>query len=74
MAITAKIGNPNRIVGSVSQGSQPQVNRIFSIPATTKSTQITDFDLTEIEDGAFLQYSSEDKVFRPTTTISGAAF
>lgn len=73
MAITAKIGNPNRIVGSVSQGSQPQVNRV-SIPAAAKSTQITDFDLTGIEDGAFLQYSSEDKVFRPTTTISGAAF
>jgi len=44
------------------------------VPAATKATQLTDFDLSGVQDGSLLQYNSERKVFVTTTSISGAVF
>ena len=73
MAITAKINRAPNVAGSVSQGNQVQVTRV-QVPAVTKATQLTDFDLSGVQDGSLLQYNSERKVFVTTTSISGAVF
>lgn len=72
MAISAKVGPRPNIVGSVSQGNQLQVSRVTQ--QANKVTQLTDVDLSGVEDGSFLQYNSERKVFVTTVTISGAVF
>lgn len=72
MAITAKINQRPNVVGSVSQGNQLQVSRVTQ--QANKVSQLTDVDLSGVEDGSFIIYNSERKVFVTTTTISGAAF
>ncbi len=73
MSITAKIGNTNNIVGSVSQGNKVQVTRV-QLPAATRASQLTDFDLSNVQQGSLLQYNATRRVFETTTAISGAAF
>ena len=57
MSITAKIGNTNNIVGSVSQGNKVQVTRV-QLPASTRITQLTDVDLSDVQQGSCLLYTS----------------
>ena len=69
MAITATVNTTRTVVGSVSQGNQPQVTRV-TVPgpkgdtgaqATSESLSINDIgnvDASGLADGALLQYST----------------
>jgi len=69
MAITATVNTTRTVVGSVSQGNQPQVTRV-TVPgpkgdtgaqATSESLNINDIgnvDASGLADGALLQYST----------------
>ena len=69
MAITATVNTTRTVVGSVSQGNQPQVTRV-TVPgpkgdtgaqATSQSLSINDIgnvDASGLADGALLQYST----------------
>ena len=77
MAITATVNTIRTVVGSVSQGNQPQVTRVTvqEIPkgdtggrkhqnATIQLSALSDVDVTSfpVQDGSLLQYrSSTDK-------------
>ncbi len=74
MAITAKVNTTRSIVGSVSQGNQPQVTRV-TVPgpkgdagasgaSQNRIREASDVDITTfgLNDGAILQYkASTDK-------------
>ena len=74
MAITAKVNTARSIVGSVSQGNQPQVTRV-TVPgpkgdagasgaSQNRIREASDVDITTfgLNDGAVLQYkASTDK-------------
>ena len=70
MAITATVNTRRSVVGSVSQGSQPQVTRV-TVPgpkgdtglagsAQNQISQASDVDVTSfpVQDGSLLQYRS----------------
>ena len=68
MTITAKVNTTRSVVGSVSQGNQPQVTRV-TVPgpkgdtglagsAQNQISQASDVDITSfpLQDGSLLQY------------------
>ena len=68
MSIQAKVNTPRNVVGSVSQGNQPQVTRV-TVPgpkgdtglagsAQNQISQASDVDITSfpLQDGSLLQY------------------
>ena len=68
MAITAKVNTPRTVVGSVSQGNQPQVTRV-TVPGPKGDTGLagsaqnnisaaSDVDITSfpLQDGSLLQW------------------
>jgi hypothetical protein len=71
MAITATVNTPRTVVGSVSQGNQPQVTRV-TVPgpkgdagsvvgaASLQLSALSDVDVTSfpLADGSLLQYRS----------------
>ena len=70
MAITAKVNTPRTVVGSVSQGNQPQVTSV-TVPGPKGDTGASgssqnrisdalDVDITtfSLQDGSLLQYRS----------------
>jgi|TARA_R110000868_G_scaffold264276_1_gene522861 hypothetical protein len=76
MAIKATIGTPRTVVGSVSQGNQPQVTRV-TVPGPKgdsgatggRLTELSDVDATSVLDGAMIQYSSAFEKFVITNQI-----
>lgn len=69
MAITATVNTTRTVVGSVSQGNQPQVTRV-TVPGPKGDTgdaasesninlnNLADVDSSSLADGALLQYSA----------------
>ena len=55
--ITATLSSTDSIVGSVSQGTQSQVTRVV-VPSTNSLSQLTDVDITTLNDGSVLQYNT----------------
>lgn len=76
MAIKATINNNRTVVGSVSQGNQPQVTRV-TVPGPKgdsgasggKLAELADVDATSITDGAMIQYSATSEKFEVTNRI-----
>jgi len=76
MAIKATINNNRTVVGSVSQGNQPQVTRV-TVPGPKgdsgasggKLTELADVDATTVRDGALIQYSAASEKFEITNRI-----
>lgn len=76
MAITAKVNTPRTVVGSVSQGNQPQVTRV-TVPGPKgdsgatggKLVELSDVDATSVQDGALIQYSAVSEKFEVTNII-----
>jgi len=76
MAITAKVNTPRTVVGSVSQGNQPQVTRV-TVPGPKgdsgatggKLAELSDVDATSVQDGALIQYSAVSEKFEVTNII-----
>lgn len=71
MAITAKVNTTRTVVGSVSQGNQPQVTRVTvqgpkgdtgaqASAASIQLSALSDVDTTSfpVQDGSLLQYRS----------------
>jgi|TARA_B100001964_G_C13994687_1_gene492190 hypothetical protein len=54
--ITASLSSSNTLVGSVSQGTQSQVTRVVS--GITTLNALADVDVTTLNDGSVLQYST----------------
>ena len=52
--ITATLSSTDSLVGSVSQGTQSQVTRVV-VPSTNSLSQLTDVDVTTLNNGSFLQ-------------------
>ena len=59
--ITATLSSTDSIVGSVSQGTQSQVTRVV-VPSTNSLSQLTDVDITTLNDGSVLQYNTDREV------------
>ena len=76
MAIKATINNSRTVVGSVSQGNQPQVTRV-TVPGPKgdsgasggKLVELADVDATTVRDGALIQYSAASEKFEITNRI-----
>ena len=76
MAITAKVNTPRTVVGSVSQGNQPQVTRV-TVPGPKgdsgatggKLVEVSYVDATSVQDGALIQYSAVSEKFEVTNII-----
>ena len=76
MAITANVQKNRTVVGSVSQGNQPQVTRV-TVPGPAgptgasggKFTELSDVDASGTADGALIQYNGVTEKFEVTTTI-----
>jgi hypothetical protein len=76
MSISAKVTQSRTIVGSVSQGNQPQVTRV-TVPgpqgpsgATVgRLTELTDVDATSVADGGMIQYDGNTEKFVITNRI-----
>ena len=76
MAISAKISTSSTVVGSVSQGNQPQVTRI-TVPGPKgdsgatggKLVELADVDSTTVADGALIQYDGTSEKFVITNEI-----
>lgn len=80
MAIKATVNTSRTVVGSVSQGNQPQVTRV-TVPgpkgdtgaqasaATINFRQLADVDATSFSDGALIQYDSDTDKFKITNTV-----
>ena len=76
MAIKATINNSRTVVGSVSQGNQPQVTRV-TVPGPKgdsgasggKLVELSDVDATTVRDGALIQYSAASEKFEITNRI-----
>jgi hypothetical protein len=61
MSIQAKVNTPRSVVGSVSQGNQPQVTRVnvsLNNVSAADDVDVTSFPLT---DGAVLQWNESTK-------------
>ena len=76
MAIKANLNTPRTVVGSVSQGNQPQVTRV-TVPGPKgdsgatggRLVELADVDATSVQDGAMLQYSATSEKFVVTNRI-----
>ena len=79
MAISARVNTSSTIVGSVSQGNQPQVTRV-TVPgpkgdtgasgaAGGKLVELSDVDATSVQDGAMIQYDEATEKFTITNRI-----
>ena len=76
MAIKATINNSRTVVGSVSQGNQPQVTRV-TVPGPKgdsgasggKLTELADVDASSVNDGALIQYDGVTEKFVVTNRI-----
>ena len=76
MSITANVQKNRTVVGSVSQGNQPQVTRV-TVPGPVgptgasggKLTELSDVDTSELADGALIQYDAPSEKFVTKTTI-----
>lgn len=76
MAISATVNRARTVVGSVSQGNQPQVTRV-TVPgpqgpsgATGGSfVDLNDVDATSLQDGALIQYDGNTEKFVTTNRI-----
>lgn len=76
MAIKATINNSRTVVGSVSQGNQPQVTRV-TVPGPKgdsgasggKFAELADVDATSLQDGAMIQYDGTTEKFVVTNRI-----
>ena len=76
MAIKATINNARTVVGSVSQGNQPQVTRV-TVPGPKgdsgasggKLVELADVDATTVRDGALIQYSATSEKFEVTNRV-----
>ena len=67
--ITATLSSTDSIVGSVSQGTQSQVTRVV-VPSTNSLSQLTDVDITTLNDGSVLQYNSSSTAWVAKTEIT----
>ena len=74
--ITATVQNNNTVVGSISQGNQPQVVRV-TVPgpkgpageAAQTFSGLSDVDVTNLADGAMIQYDGNTQKFKATNEI-----
>ena len=70
MAITANLQNNRTVVGSVSQGNQPQVTRVQTPGTTiTEFQNLRDVDASNVQDGALIQYDGDTEKFVVTNVI-----
>jgi len=67
--ITSTLSSSDSIVGSVSQGTQSQVTRIV-VPSTNSLSQLTDVDITTLNDGSVLQYNTTNTSWVAKTEIT----
>jgi|TARA_R110000765_G_scaffold343218_1_gene433274 hypothetical protein len=67
--ITSTLSSSDSIVGSVSQGTQSQVTRIV-VPSTNSLSQLTDVDITTLNDGSVLQYNTTSTSWVAKTEIT----
>tara|TARA_R110001632_G_scaffold225386_1_gene358404 strand:- start:245 stop:487 length:243 start_codon:yes stop_codon:yes gene_type:complete len=67
--ITATLSSTDSLVGSVSQGTQSQVTRVV-VPSTNSLSQMTDVDITTLNNGSFLQYNSTSTSWVAKTEIT----
>ena len=76
MAIKATVNTSRSVVGSVSQGQQPQVTRV-TVPgpkgdsgaAGGRLQDLSDVDATSVQDGAMIQYDGVTEKFVVTNRI-----
>lgn len=76
MSITAKVETPRSVVGSVSQGNQPQVTRV-TVPgpkgdsgaAGGSLVELSDVDASAVSDGALIQYDGGTEKFVITNVV-----
>jgi hypothetical protein len=76
MSITAKVETPRSVVGSVSQGNQPQVTRV-TVPgpkgdsgaAGGSLVELSDVDASSVSDGALIQYDGGTEKFVITNVV-----
>ena len=76
MSITANVQKNRTVVGSVSQGNQPQVTRV-TVPGPTGPTgaaggtftDLQDVDASNLQDGALIQYDGGTEKFVVTSVI-----
>jgi hypothetical protein len=76
MAITATVNTTRTVVGSVSQGNQPQVTRV-TVPGPKgdsgatggKLVELADVDASSVQDGALIQYDANSEKFQITNRI-----
>jgi len=76
MSISAKVTQARTIVGSVSQGNQPQVTRV-TVPGPQgpsgatggRLTELADVDATSVADGGMIQYDGNTEKFVITNRI-----
>ena len=72
--ITASLSSRSTLVGSISQGTQSQVTRIV-VPGITALSQLSDVDITTLNDGSILQYNTSTTTWIAKTEItSGMTF
>lgn len=67
--ITATLSSTDSLVGSVSQGTQSQVTRVV-VPSTNSLSQMTDVDITTLNNGSILQYNTTSTSWVAKTEIS----
>jgi hypothetical protein len=76
MSIKASINTPRTVVGSVSQGNQPQVTRV-TVPGPKgdsgatggKLVELSDVNASNVQDGAMIQYDANTEKFEITNRI-----
>lgn len=76
MSISARVNNSRTIVGSVSQGNQPQVTRV-TVPGPKgdsgatggRLVELADVDASSVQDGAMIQYDNDSEKFVVTNRI-----
>jgi len=74
--ITAIVSNSRTVVGSVSQGNQPQVVRV-TVPgpkgpageAAQTFAGLSDVDISALADGALIQYDESTQKFKATNEL-----
>ena len=76
MSITAKVNTTRTVVGSISQGNQPQVTRVTlpgpkgdSGAAGGTLAELSDVDASSVSDGALLQYDGGTEKFVITNVV-----
>ena len=76
MSITAKVNTTRTVVGSISQGNQPQVTRV-TVPgpkgdsgaAGGSLVELSDVDASAVSDGALIQYDGGTEKFVITNVV-----